>query len=260
MPYFPILTCAVLNYIFKGTFPTQRSISEGEGSIELDEERRLCYVAMTRAKTHLVMTWRREVQTFFGQGFKISNPERSRFLDRLVSKKSQNVVKNKKGTADLDLRRRREMLKQRGLHTSTRNRNYSNAEGRLQQRRVQSPVKRRTYGSMEGGRQERRMQPPIKRKTYRSIEGRRQEGRSIQGTRKVPQRNQSIRDGPPPSMMDSSLFFPVGSSVRHSIHGEGKVATPKPVSNGGKMMVSVTFKSGMQVDFPVQNSGLTITR
>ena len=37
----------------EGTFPTQRSIAEGEGSIELSEERRLCYVAMTRAKVCL---------------------------------------------------------------------------------------------------------------------------------------------------------------------------------------------------------------
>ena len=69
----------------EGTFPTQRSISGGDGSVELDEERRLCYVAMTRAKTHLVLTWRREVMTFFGQGFKIIDCERSRFLDRLVA-------------------------------------------------------------------------------------------------------------------------------------------------------------------------------
>lgn len=42
----------------------------GYGLTELDEERRLCYVAMTRAKTYLVMTWRREVVQFFGQGIK----------------------------------------------------------------------------------------------------------------------------------------------------------------------------------------------
>lgn len=36
-------------------------IMQGEDSVELAEERRLCYVAMTRARTHLVMTWRREV-------------------------------------------------------------------------------------------------------------------------------------------------------------------------------------------------------
>ncbi len=87
----------------ESTFPTQRAITEGEGSVELDEERRLCYVAMTRAKTHLIMTWRKEVTTFFGQGFKVSKSERSRFLDALMSKKgsgdeaSNTKPKNKIG-------------------------------------------------------------------------------------------------------------------------------------------------------------------
>eukprot|EP00978_Attheya_sp_CCMP212_P039997 scaffold213690_cov47-Attheya_sp.AAC.1 len=80
----------------EGTFPTQRAIAEGSGSVELDEERRLCYVAMTRAKTHLIMTWRREVMTFFGAGVKTMDMERSRFLDVLVSKSSSPSTKQKK--------------------------------------------------------------------------------------------------------------------------------------------------------------------
>ena len=57
-------------YHLIGTFPTQRPINMGHGLTELYEEHRLCYVAMTRAKTYLVMTWRREVVQFFGQGIK----------------------------------------------------------------------------------------------------------------------------------------------------------------------------------------------
>lgn len=71
----------------EGTFPTQKAISEGEGSVELSEERRLCYVAMTRAKTHLVLTWRREVSYFAGSSFKTKDADRSRFLRILVSKR-----------------------------------------------------------------------------------------------------------------------------------------------------------------------------
>jgi DNA helicase-2/ATP-dependent DNA helicase PcrA len=88
----------------ESTFPTQRAIMEGEGSVELDEERRLCYVAMTRAKTHLIMTWRKEVTTFFGQGFKVSKSERSRFLDALMSKKDVDkgtTSQSKMGTSKL---------------------------------------------------------------------------------------------------------------------------------------------------------------
>ena len=84
------------NIHFVGTFPTQRAIAAGDGSVELDEERRLCYVAMTRAKSFLIMTWRREVTSFFGQGFKVDTASRSRFLDALVSKKkgkTSNVLK-----------------------------------------------------------------------------------------------------------------------------------------------------------------------
>lgn len=71
----------------EGTFPTQKAISEGKGSVELSEERRLCYVAMTRAKTHLVLTWRREVSYFAGSAFKTKDADRSRFLRILVSKR-----------------------------------------------------------------------------------------------------------------------------------------------------------------------------
>jgi len=76
----------------ESTFPTQRAIMEGEGSVELDEERRLAYVAMTRAKTHLIMIWRKEVTTFFGQGFKVNKAERSRFLDALGATKENSKV------------------------------------------------------------------------------------------------------------------------------------------------------------------------
>ena len=53
----------------------------------MEEEKRLCYVAMTRAKTELVMTWRKEVGVFTPNGIKYVTKDRSRFLDVLVSKK-----------------------------------------------------------------------------------------------------------------------------------------------------------------------------
>lgn len=40
----------------EGIFPSSRSLNEG-GNKALEEERRLCYVAMTRAKTHLTISW-----------------------------------------------------------------------------------------------------------------------------------------------------------------------------------------------------------
>ena len=203
----------------QGTFPTQRSIAEGEGSIELDEERRLCYVAMTRAKTYLVMTWRREVQTFFGQGFRFTHPDRSRFLDRLVSKKGKKGLKKKsKSSNSKSIEKRILADSRRDFHTSARRSKNVNIDD-FHKRKVKLPTKKRRATKMDMSR---------------------------------------TKSDLPPMSIDSSSFFPVGSVVRHPIHGEGKVITPKPMSNGGKMMVSVNFKSGMQVDFPVEKAGLTI--
>lgn len=201
---------------------------------------------MTRAKTHLVMTWRREVQTFFGQGFKFTHPERSRFLDRLVSKKSKKVVK-KRRLDNMDIRGRKEMLRnsqaRRDMNTYARNGSRTSGsstslEQRIQERRAQPQ------------RQERRAQSPMRRQNYGNTES--------TGRPRRAQKERSLSDGPPPTMMDSTLFFPVGCVVSHGVHGDGKVITPKPISNGGKMMVSVDFQSGMQVDFPVDNAGLII--
>jgi hypothetical protein len=74
-----------------GTFPSNRALQEGDGSVALEEEKRLCYVAMTRAKTQLIMTWRKEVTGFSAwsdDGPRTTDKTRSRFLDVLVSKKT----------------------------------------------------------------------------------------------------------------------------------------------------------------------------
>ena len=72
-----------------GTFPTSQALMEGEGSVVLEEEKRLCYVAMTRAKTELFLTWRKEVPIFTPLGIRTVTKKRSRFLDVLVSKKGK---------------------------------------------------------------------------------------------------------------------------------------------------------------------------
>ena len=59
-----------------GTFPHMRALEEGGE----EEERRLCYVGITRARQRLYMTWARERRLFGGR------PERglpSRFTDEL---------------------------------------------------------------------------------------------------------------------------------------------------------------------------------
>jgi ATP-dependent exoDNAse (exonuclease V) beta subunit len=79
-----------------GTFPTSQSITEGEGSVVLEEEKRLCYVAMTRAKTELILTWRKEVPIFTNAGIKRVEKKRSRFLNVLVSKNDKGARNSKR--------------------------------------------------------------------------------------------------------------------------------------------------------------------
>jgi hypothetical protein len=74
-----------------GTFPTSQALQEGDGSVVLEEERRLCYVAMTRARSQLFMTWRREVNIFTPDGIRTVDKDRSRFLDVLVSSKGKKT-------------------------------------------------------------------------------------------------------------------------------------------------------------------------
>ena len=55
----------------------------------------------------------------------------------------------------------------------------------------------------------------------------------------------TLRADPPPDNMDSTIFFPVGSSVKHRLHGNGVVQTP-PKRNVDtefveKMLVRVKF-------------------
>jgi ATP-dependent exoDNAse (exonuclease V) beta subunit len=74
-----------------GTFPSNQALQDGAGSVALEEEKRLCYVAMTRAKTQLIMTWRKEVTGFSAwsdDGPRTTDKTRSRFLDVLMAKKS----------------------------------------------------------------------------------------------------------------------------------------------------------------------------
>ena len=53
----------------------------------------------------------------------------------------------------------------------------------------------------------------------------------------------------PPLSMDSTMFYLVGSIVRHPIHGEGTGIKPEPMAPGDKMMVAINFNSGVQGSF-----------
>jgi DNA helicase II / ATP-dependent DNA helicase PcrA len=71
-----------------GWFPSTRSLGDDE---ELEEERRLMYVAMTRAKDHLMVTYPVHVYAT-RRGADYSIDQLSRFLDRGVRETMQKVV------------------------------------------------------------------------------------------------------------------------------------------------------------------------
>ena len=72
-----------------GLFPSYRSIDEVDG---LEEERRLCYVGITRAKEHLFLTCAK-CRTIFGSTT-YSKP--SRFLEEIPKDMINGGIKPKK--------------------------------------------------------------------------------------------------------------------------------------------------------------------
>lgn len=62
----------------KDFFPHQFSIDDDAG---IEEERRLCYVGMTRAKDRLTVSWARQRRSYARESFEQTNP--SRFLGEI---------------------------------------------------------------------------------------------------------------------------------------------------------------------------------
>jgi DNA helicase-2/ATP-dependent DNA helicase PcrA len=236
-----------------GTFPTTQAVQEGEGSVALDEERRLCYVAMTRAKNRLFLTWRKEVSFFQGDGLRTTEREPSRFLNVLLSKKG--VGPN-------------------GMSTAPQQRSFSSTAGEARPPTGSSykleladmsekldaqlqRAKRANEGIKSVGeiRAILRQTPPpmgVKQNTSfakpvvsRPAAVQKSDGSGRSQTRK------SIEETKP----DSTWFFPVGSSVVHLEHGPGKILPP-PEDRNGEMMVRVKFTDGQQIDLPAMTRDL----
>lgn len=78
-----------------GLFPSYRSIGEPE---EIEEERRLCYVGITRAKEHLFMTCAK-CRTVYGS---TSYNKPSRFLEEIPSNMLEGEIKQKESFVSFD--------------------------------------------------------------------------------------------------------------------------------------------------------------
>ncbi len=87
---FPVVFLAGME---EGLFPHTRSLNSPSG---MEEERRLCYVGMTRAQERLYLTWARSRRRYGGG---MSEPTRpSRFLAEVPSKLTENLREDAGGS------------------------------------------------------------------------------------------------------------------------------------------------------------------
>ncbi|KAI2488939.1 UvrD-like helicase C-terminal domain [Fragilaria crotonensis] len=236
-----------------GTFPTTQAVQEGDGSVALDEERRLCYVAMTRAKNRLFLTWRKEVSFFQGDGLRTTEREPSRFLNVLLSKKG--IGSN--GTSTAPQRRSFSSTTEEARTPTSGSYKYELADmsGKLDAQLQRAKRGREGVKSIGEIRAILRQSPPPMGVKQKISSSRPTESRPItvpkadgSGTR---QARKPIEETKP----DSTWFFPVGSSVVHREHGPGKILPP-PADRNGEMMVRVKFMDGKQIDLPAMTRDL----
>jgi DNA helicase-2/ATP-dependent DNA helicase PcrA len=264
-----------------GTFPTSQALQEGSGSVVLEEERRLCYVAMTRAKTELFMTWRREVNIFTPDGVRTVDKDRSRFLDVLVSSKGKKTAgsgsKSTNGSGPVT----RSPPSFRGTTNAYSSQtNRRKPEANSGQDRYRSPVsqpqrpperaanvspKRPSASArLEGTASVYAKKSPSPLDQATSSES----GRPSRSTRQSPAISRPSEERAPPSKrstkpqparqtMDSTWFFPIGSEVVHANHGRGIVLPPPQPQDQGALPVLVKFGDGERREFCGRGSDLT---
>lgn len=283
-------------------FPTTQAIQAGKGSVALAEECRLCYVAMTRAKSNLFLTWRRESSVFApnsANGFRFVNRNRSRFLDALVGgskNKKDASAGNDVGTRSNDPNTksvRRHNVPPYGTSQAyqprsttatattsrrpTTQRSFSTTATRNNNQRVSSiPSSSRGYNSNNvisprpnnrGGGSLSATQKALQRQR-KGVPARvaetsppRPSSTTSTSMPRRPATSASPRDSPSngkqaatrrtstaaaaaSATMDSTWFYPVGSSVIHKKFGRGIVLNPPPATSPNDLPVRVKFEDG----------------
>ena len=219
--------CVFVVGMEEGTLPCTPALQEGEGSIQLDEEKRLCYVAMTRSKTHLIMTWRKQVTSFSNwsdAGPVTVNKKRSRFLDVMIPKKSQG------GDNKKDVFQKRGVTIKRDFSTGN---NISSSSSTPFVKSVINPTLPRTSSSN-------------KRSSL--------DHSNIRKRKKIP-RSPTLPSSRQISV-DPTWFFPVGEAVVHITLGQGIVLDPPPFENINDAKVRVKFDSGQTLEFSAFGSDI----
>jgi DNA helicase-2/ATP-dependent DNA helicase PcrA len=277
--------CVFVVGVEEGTLPSNQALQEGEGSVQLEEEKRLCYVAMTRAKTRLILTWRKRVTSFSNwsdSGPKTVEKQRSRFLNAIVSQKS------KKSTAMKDITSRRPSTTAPSRRSSLNRHGLKGPEGR----KNRDPSSSRTTSSSASSRS---TSPSSKRLEYSTLAqtslsnrntsagstSQRQQSSNRPSVDRVQQlrssltssssTNPSSSSSPPkqrkknktprPSSsstqqdtVDPMWFFPVGESVVHINLGKGVVLDHPPFERIEDAKVRVKFEDGKTLEFPALGS------
>lgn len=260
-----------------GTLPSKLAILEGEGSVALDEEKRLCYVAMTRAKTHLIMTWRREVSLFTGNTFTTVDASRSRFLDILVGKKGSKKQKKNGGKKDSKGKTQSSTLSSTGERSVVQGRRHESPYSTLPRATMSNnlPRARPTNGRRSRDFSTTRHRPKrrVSEATVASIwkepydvrvraslpaQATPNSRNGVIATKRAAVKNQKSPARPAPgseTSMDSTWFYPIGSSVVHKQYGNGLVLPPPPSTNGS-MLVRVQFEDGSKQNFAADGTDL----
>ncbi|PYT19539.1 MAG: ATP-dependent DNA helicase Rep [Acidobacteria bacterium] len=117
---FPIVFLAGLE---EGLFPHSRSFNS---EAMLEEERRLCYVGMTRAEKRLILTWARYRRRFGGGEQERSIP--SRFLSEVPANLIVNLGGDDHGASQIDLTSERYEVRESARRNAFTGKTYNSLE------------------------------------------------------------------------------------------------------------------------------------
>ncbi|HXN45156.1 MAG TPA: UvrD-helicase domain-containing protein [Bryobacteraceae bacterium] len=117
---FPVVFVAGLE---DGLFPHSRSL---ESETAMEEERRLCYVAMTRAEKRLILTWARERRRFGGGMAEPSVP--SRFLSEIPKERTERLGGAAPAAREVDLYADRYVVREAARKNTYTGKTYNSLE------------------------------------------------------------------------------------------------------------------------------------
>src|SRR5713226_9529301 len=192
----------------EGLFPHSRSF---DSEAMLEEERRLCYVGMTRAEKRLILTWARYRRRFGGGDLERSIP--SRFLQEIPANLMQNLGGDDEQVPQLDL-----MAERYEVRESVKRNTFTG----------------KTYNSLENISQffaERGMAfPPAQGRNHPA-------GQASQSQPLVPPRPLSSRSLPPAPPAPKRPAR-TGMTVEHPKYGTGTVVRREGEGDDAKITVS----------------------